>query len=54
MTVMVTGMGRLVKVVVTETLVIIIVTMTVRIMGMSAWRRRWLQGGEEVLIGGVV
>ena len=54
MTVMVTGMGRLVKAVVTETLVIIIVTMTVRIMGTSVWRRWWLQGGEEVQIGGVI
>jgi hypothetical protein len=36
-------MEGLVKTVVIETLVIVIVTMTVRIMETSAWRRRWLQ-----------
>ena len=36
MTVMVTGMGRVVK-------TLVIVTVTVRIMETSAWRRRWLQ-----------
>ena len=38
MTVMLTGMEGMVK-----TLVIVIVTVMVRIMGTSAWRRRWLQ-----------